>query len=92
MKSSLKIYANVVRRLYISNFQEPDEFDEIDRNRVFNHIIIVVQLFMIYSQKSPISLLFSLLEAFIFCLFISQFVFIYTLYPYHFEFTFVFFL
>ena len=71
MKSSLKIYANVVRRLYISNFQEPDEFVEFDRNRVFNHIIIVVQLFMIYSQKSPISLLFSLLEAFIFCLFIS---------------------
>lgn len=71
MKSSLKIYANVVRRLYISNFQEPDEFVEFDRNRVFNHIIIVVQLFMIYSQKSPISLLFSLLEAFIFYLFIS---------------------
>ena len=71
MKSSLKIYANVVRRLYISNFQEPDEFVEFDRNRVFNHIIIVVQLFMIYSQKSPISLLFSLLEAFIFCLFTS---------------------
>ena len=71
MKSSLKIYANVVRRLYISNFQEPDEFVEFDRNRVFNHIIIVVQLFMIYAQKSPISLLFSLLEAFIFCLFIS---------------------
>lgn len=71
MKSSLKIYANVVRRLYISNFQEPDEFVEFDRNRVFNHIIIVVQLFMIYSQKSPISLLFSLLEAFIFYLFMS---------------------
>ena len=71
MKSSLKINANVVRRLYISNFQEPDEFVEFDRNRVFNHIIIVVQLFMIHSQKSPISLLFSLLEAFIFYLFIS---------------------
>lgn len=71
MKSSLKINANVVRRLYISSFQEPDEIVEFDRNRVFNHIIIVVQLFMIYSQKSPISLLFSLLEAFIFYLFIS---------------------